>query len=300
MIKATGLIKRFEQFTALDCLNTTIENGCICGLVGSNGAGKSTLLRLIAGVYQPTEGSITIDDEPIYENESIKQQIYFVPDDLYFFPGSTMDDMAKYLKKLYVNWNQQRYEDLLTKFPMSRKNKLHNSSKGMRRQAALILALSCQPKYLLLDEAFDGLDPVLRLALRKIMADDVAQRGMTVIIASHNLRELEDVCDQVGLLHQGHILFQRELDDLKLGFCKVQAAFKPMLPEAEFKQALDILKLEVSGSMASIVARGTVEEVSEKLEQFHPLFCEAVPMMLEEIFIYEMEAVGYDYNNVLF
>lgn len=300
MIKATGLIKRFEQFTALDCLNTTIENGCICGLVGSNGAGKSTLLRLIAGVYQTTEGSITIDDEPIYENESIKQQIYFVPDDLYFFPGSTMDDMAKYLKKLYVNWNQQRYEDLLTKFPMSRKNKLHNSSKGMRRQAALILALSCQPKYLLLDEAFDGLDPVLRLALRKIMADDVAQRGMTVIIASHNLRELEDVCDQVGLLHQGHILFQRELDDLKLGFCKVQAAFKPMLPEAEFKQALDILKLEVSGSMVSIVARGTVEEVSEKLEQFHPLSCEAVPMMLEEIFIYEMEAVGYDYNNVLF
>ena len=300
MIKATGLIKRFEQFTALDCLNTTIENGCICGLVGSNGAGKSTLLRLIAGVYQPTEGSITIDDEPIYENENIKQQIYFVPDDLYFFPGSTMDDMAKYLKKLYVNWNQQRYEDLLKKFPMSRKNKLHNSYKGMRRQAALILALSCQPKYLLLDEAFDGLDPVLRLALRKIMADDVAQRGMTVIIASHNLRELEDVCDQVGLLHQGHILFQRELDDLKLGFCKVQAAFKPMLPEAEFKQALDILKLEVSGSMVSIVARGTVEEVSEKLEQFHPLFCEAVPMMLEEIFIYEMEAVGYDYNNVLF
>ena len=300
MIKATGLIKRFEQFTALDCLNTTIENGCICGLVGSNGAGKSTLLRLIAGVYQPTEGSITIDDEPIYENESIKQQIYFVPDDLYFFPGSTMDDMAKYLKKLYVNCNQQRYEDLLTKFPMSRKNKLNNSSKGMRRQAALILALSCQPKYLLLDEAFDGLDPVLRLALRKIMADDVAQRGMTVIIASHNLRELEDVCDQVGLLHQGHILFQRELDDLKLGFCKVQAAFKPMLPEAEFKQALDILKLEISGSMVSIVARGTVEEVSEKLEQFHPLFCEAVPMMLEEIFIYEMEAVGYDYNNVLF
>ena len=300
MIKGTGLIKRCEQFTALDCLNTTIENGCICGLVGSNGAGKSTLLRLIAGVYQPTEGSITIDDEPIYENENIKQQIYFVPDDLYFFPGSTMDDMTKYLKKLYVNWNQQRYEDLLKKFPMSRKNKLHNSSKGMRGQAALILALSCQPKYLLLDEAFDGLDPVLRLALRKIMADDVAQRGMTVIIASHNLRELEDVCDQVGLLHQGHILFQRELDDLKLGFCKVQAAFKPMLPEAEFKQALDILKLEVSGSMVSIVARGTVEEVSEKLEQFHPLFCEAVPMMLEEIFIYEMEAVGYDYNNVLF
>ena len=300
MIKASNLIKRFDESTALDRLDTVIEDGCICGLVGSNGAGKSTLLRLIAGVYQPSEGNITIDGEPVYENESIKQQIYFVPDDLYFFPGSTMDDMASYLKRLYVNWSQERYEELLTKFPMGRKQKLHTSSKGMRRQAALILALSCQPKYLLLDEAFDGLDPVLRLTLRKIMADDVAKRGMTVIISSHNLRELEDVCDQVGLLHQGHILFQRELNDLKLGFCKVQAAFRPMLPEETLREALDILKLEISGSIVSIVARGTAEEVTEKLEKFKPLFCEAVPMMLEEIFIYEMEAVGYDYNNVLF
>ncbi len=300
MIKACNLIKRFDQLTALDQLNTEIDDGCICGLVGSNGAGKSTFLRLLAGVYQPTEGSITIDEQPIYENEQIKQQIYFVPDDLYFFPGSTMDDMAKYLKKMYLNWNQERYEDLLTKFPMGRDKKLHNSSKGMRRQAALILALSCQPKYLLLDEAFDGLDPVLRLALRKLMADDVMQRGMTVLIASHNLRELEDVCDQVGLLHQGHILFQRELNDLKLGFCKVQVAFRPMIAEETLRQELDVLKLEQSGSMVSIVARGTAEEVSEKLEKLNPLLCEAVPMTLEEIFIYEMEAVGYDYNNVLF
>ena len=300
MIKATNLVKRFDELTALDSLNTVIEDGCICGLVGSNGAGKSTLLRLIAGVYQPTEGRITVDEQDIYENMAVKQQIYFVPDDLYFLPGSTMDDMAKYLKNMYVNWNQQRYEELLTKFPMKRNTRLHNSSKGMRRQAALILALSCQPKYLLLDEAFDGLDPVLRLALRKIMADDVMQRGMSVLIASHNLRELEDVCDQVGLLHQGHILFQRELNDLKLGFCKVQAAFRPMIPEEVIRKELDVLKLEISGSMVSIVARGTVEEVSEKLEKHRPLFCEAVPMMLEEIFIYEMEAVGYDYNNVLF
>ncbi len=300
MIKATDLMKRFDTVTALDRLNSVMEDGCIFGLVGSNGAGKSTLLRLIAGVYQPTEGSITVDGEDIYENMAVKQQIYFVPDDLYFLPGATMDTMAKYLKKMYANWDQQRYETLLTKFPMKRNTRLHNSSKGMRRQAALILALSCRPKYLLLDEAFDGLDPVLRLALRKLMADDVAERGMTVLIASHNLRELEDVCDQVGLLHQGHVLFQRELNDLKLGFCKVQAAFKPMVPEKELREKLDILKLEQSGSMVSIVARGTVEEVSEKVEELHPLLCEAVPMMLEEIFIYEMEAVGYDYNNVLF
>ena len=300
MIKATNLFKSFEQFNALEELNTEIQNSCICGLVGSNGAGKSTLLRLIAGVYQPTQGSITIDGQDIYENQNLKQQIYFVPDDLYFFPGATMDYMAKYLKKIYINWNQDRYEDLLKKFPMNRKNKLHNSSKGMRRQAALILALSCQPRYLLLDEAFDGLDPVLRLALRKLMAEDVMNRGMTVIIASHNLRELEDVCDQVGLMHQGHILFQRELDDLKLGFCKVQAAFKPMIAEEILRKELDILKIETSGSMVSIVARGTVDEVSEKIQKFNPLLCEAVPMMLEEIFIHEMEAVGYDYNNVIF
>ncbi len=300
MIKATDLIKRFDTLTALDKLNSVIDDGCICGLVGSNGAGKSTLLRLIAGVYQPTEGSITVDGENIYENMAVKQQIYFVPDDLYFLPGATMDDMAKYLKNVYTSWDQERYEELLTKFPMKRDNKLHNSSKGMRRQAALILALSCKPKYLLLDEAFDGLDPVLRLTLRKLMADDVSERGMTVIIASHNLRELEDVCDQVGLLHQGHILFQRELNDLKLGFCKVQAAFKVKVSDAALQKELDILKMERSGSLVSIVARGSVEEISEKLEQFEPILCEAVPMMLEEIFIYEMEAVGYDYNNVLF
>ncbi len=300
MIKATDLIKRFDTLTALDKLNSVIDDGCICGLVGSNGAGKSTLLRLIAGVYQPTEGSITVDGENIYENMAVKQQIYFVPDDLYFLPGATMDDMAKYLKNVYTSWDQERYEELLTKFPMKSDNKLHNSSKGMRRQAALILALSCKPKYLLLDEAFDGLDPVLRLTLRKLMADDVSERGMTVIIASHNLRELEDVCDQVGLLHQGHILFQRELNDLKLGFCKVQAAFKVKVSDAALQKELDILKMERSGSLVSIVARGSVEEISEKLEQFEPILCEAVPMMLEEIFIYEMEAVGYDYNNVLF
>ncbi len=300
MIKATDLIKRFDTLTALDKLNSIIDDGCICGLVGSNGAGKSTLLRLIAGVYQPTEGSITVDGENIYENMAVKQQIYFVPDDLYFLPGATMDDMAKYLKNVYTSWDQERYEELLTKFPMKRDNKLHNSSKGMRRQAALILALSCKPKYLLLDEAFDGLDPVLRLTLRKLMADDVSERGMTVIIASHNLRELEDVCDQVGLLHQGHILFQRELNDLKLGFCKVQAAFKVKVSDAALQKELDILKMERSGSLVSIVARGSVEEISEKLEQYEPILCEAVPMMLEEIFIYEMEAVGYDYNNVLF
>lgn len=300
MIKTTNLCKRFGSLTALDNLSSVIEDGCICGLVGSNGAGKSTLLRLLAGVYEPTSGQLEIDGQPVYENVELKQQICFVPDELYFLPGATLDSMAAFLRPLYHSWNQERYEELLGKFPLPRQAKLHTSSKGMRRQAALILALSCQPRYLLLDEAFDGLDPVLRLALRKIMADDVSQRQMTVIIASHNLRELEDVCDQVGLLHQGHILFQKELDSLKLGFCKVQAAFRPMVPKEELERDLDIMKLEQSGSLVNIVAKGTPEDVSRALERHQPLFCEALPLTLEEIFIYEMEAVGYDYNNILF
>ena len=222
MIKATNLVKRFDELTALDSLNTVIEDGCICGLVGSNGAGKSTLMRLIAGVYQPTEGRITVDEQDIYENMAVKQQIYFVPDDLYFLPGATMDSMAKYLKKMYVNWNQQRYEDLLTKFPMKRNTKLHSSSKGMRRQAALILALSCQPKYLLLDEAFDGLDPVMRQAVKGLIASAVAEDRMVPVIASHNLRELEDICDHVAVVHQGETVLTMQLDDIHQGIHKVQ------------------------------------------------------------------------------
>ncbi len=300
MIKACNLVKKFDDITALDELNTEIPEGSIYGLVGSNGAGKSTFLRLLSGIYQPTEGTITIDDEPVYENEKVKQQLYFVPDDLYFFQNATLDKLAKYLSTIYESWNWERYEELLTKFPMKRNRKLHTCSKGMRRQAALIAALACQPKYLLLDEAFDGLDPVIRLALRKLMSNDVAERGMTVLIASHNLRELEDVCDQVGLLHQGHALFQKELNDLKLGFCKIQMVLRPMVAEEELKKALDIMKMEVSGSLINLIVRGSLEDAQTKLEQFHPLMCEAIPLTLEEIFIYEMEEVGYDYNNVLF
>lgn len=300
MIQINNLTKQFDQITALDHFTAEIPEGCIYGLVGSNGAGKSTLLRLLCGVYQPTEGSVEIGGEPVYENLALKGQIAFVSDELYHLPGATLDSSARFFSKVCPGWDPERYAQLISCFPLDPGRKLATCSKGMRRQAALILALSCCPRYLLLDEAFDGLDPIVRVALRKLLADDVAQKGTTVIIASHNLRELEDMCDQVGLMHQGHILFQRDIQDLKLGFCKVQLVARPMPSEEELRQRLQVLSLEVTGSVAEIVARGSVEEVTQALQPLDPLLCEGVPLTLEEVFIYEMEAVGYDYNNILF
>lgn len=300
MIKSEQLTKRFGSTTALDCFSTTIEDGRIYGLVGSNGAGKSTFLRLLAGIYAPTEGSITINDQPIYENPALKQDIFFIPDEIYQMPGASMSSLAKIYSALYQNWSEQRYTELVKCFPIPPERKLSACSKGMRRQIAIILGLSCMPKYLLLDEAFDGLDPVIRVAVRKIIADDVLSRGTTVLIASHNLRELEDMCDQVGLLHGGKILFQRELSELHQNFARIQFAAKPLPSKEEFAKHIDIISFKASGSIASLVARGNPHEVQQKLSALNPLLCESVPLTLEEIFITEMEAVGYDYNNVVF
>ena len=281
-------------------LNLQWDTDWKLGLVGRNGRGKTTLLRLLAGVYRPTSGSVEIDGELVFENPALKQKIFFIPDELYQMPGASLASLANIYRALYHSWSDERYQELVGRFPIPPERKLSACSKGMRRQIAIILALSSQPKYLLLDEAFDGLDPVIRVAVRKLIADDILQRGTTVLIASHNLRELEDMCDEVGLLHGGKILFQRELSELRSGFAKVQLIARP-LPEQERLQALvDILSYKASGSVAEIVARGSAGEVQQKLLTLKPLLCESVPMTLEEIFITEMEAVGYDYNNVIF
>ncbi len=300
MIQAEQLTKRFDNITALNSLTTTIEEGRIYGLVGSNGAGKSTFLRLMAGIYRPSEGTLTINGQPIYENSAMKQDIFFIPDEIYQMPGASMDSLAKIYSTVYPNWSSSRYTELVKHFPISPERRLAACSKGMRRQIALILALSCMPQYLLLDEAFDGLDPVIRVAVRKIIADDILQRGTTVLIASHNLRELEDMCDQVGLLHDGKILFQRELSELRSDFSKIQFAARPLPERSAFEALLDVVSFKASGCVAEIVAHGHPAQVSQTLQSLNPLLCESVPLTLEEIFITEMEAVGYDYNNVLF
>ncbi len=304
MIKAEHLTKHFDTppdtVLALDDFSTEIGSGSIYGLIGPNGSGKSTLLRLIAGVYRPDGGSLEVDGQSVFENEHIKERIFFVSDDFFYFPGATVDEMAALYAGFYPNWSWERYAELSGKFPLERKRKLQTFSKGMARQAALLLGLSAQTPFLLLDEAFDGLDPIIRTAVRKILSDDVSRRDATVIITSHNLRELEDLCDHVGLVHRGNILFQKELDELKLGFCKVQAAFRPLPDPEEIKKRLDVLSLETHGSLIHLVARGNSADVLALLEDYSPLFSEGLPLTLEEVFISEMEAIGYDYSNVLF
>ncbi|MDL2233989.1 ABC transporter ATP-binding protein [Ruminococcaceae bacterium OttesenSCG-928-L11] len=300
MIQAVQLTKTFDDFTALDQFNAHIQDGSIYGLVGSNGSGKSTLLRLISGIYRPDGGDILVDNAPPFENTSIKDLIFHVSDDLYFLPQTTMDDMARFYQGVYSRFDSTVYGELCQRFPIDAKKKLHTFSKGMRRQVALILSLACCPKYLLLDEAFDGLDPVMRGAVRKILADRLADGGMSVVIASHNLRELEDLCDHMGLLHQGKVIFEREIDEVKLGFCKVQAAFALPPAAAVFQEQLNVMQMDVTGSVVNLIVRGSSREVLGYVQSLSPLFAESIPLTLEEVFIHEMEAVGYDYNKIIF
>jgi len=299
MIKATGLTKKFNDFVALDNFTTSISGGSIYGLVGSNGSGKSTLLRTISGIYRPDEGQLLVDDEAPFENIAVKNNIFHIADDLHFLPQSNMNDMARFYSGIYKNFSKEMYFDLCGHFPIDPQKKLSTFSKGMRRQASIILALSCRPKYMLMDEAFDGLDPIMRGALRKILADRVSEEGITAIIASHNLRELEDLCDHMGLLHMGKVLFEREIDAVKLGFCKVQAGFKTFPDDEAWKQ-LNIMQMDKSGSVINLIVRGGSDEVMDYFRILEPMFVETIPLTLEEVFIHEMEAVGYDYNNIIF
>lgn len=298
MITITNLTKTFGEVKALDRLNCNINKGSVFGLVGSNGSGKSTLLRILAGVYEADGGTVRIDGRPSFDDQDAKSRVYFISDYPFFFNDSTVENTASLYRRLYPTWDELKYKQLCGIFPISTKAKIINMSKGMQRQAALILALSCCPQYLLLDEIFDGLDPVIRQLLKKLLMDDVAARGMTVVIASHNLRELEDVCDHVGLLHKGGIVLEKELDEMKLGIHKVQAAFASVLPDDAFAD-IDIIDIQKRGLLYNLVARGDKEDLMAKMNALNPVFIEALPLTLEEVFISEMEVAGYDINNII-
>ncbi len=298
MITITNLTKTFGEVKALDRLNCNINKGSVFGLVGSNGSGKSTLLRILAGVYEANGGTVRIDGRPSFDDQDVKSRVYFISDYPYFFNDSTVENTAALYRRLYPTWDELKYKQLCGIFPISTKAKIINMSKGMQRQAALILALACCPQYLLLDEIFDGLDPVIRQLLKKLLMDDVAARGMTVVIASHNLRELEDICDHVGLLHKGGIVLEKELDEMKLGIHKVQAAFASALPDGSFAN-IDIIDIQKRGLLYNLVARGDKEELMAKMNALNPVFIEALPLTLEEVFISEMEVAGYDINNIM-
>ena len=298
-ILITGLSKKFDNIQALDQVTTRIQKGSIFGLIGSNGAGKSTFLRLLAGIYRPDAGQILIDGQPVYENENLKQRIFYISDDQFYFPNSNMEEMARYFSVMYQSFSYETFQELTALFRLDSKRKLNTFSKGRQKQAHIILALSCRPDYLFCDETFDGLDPVMRQAVKRLLADAVLEYQMTPIIASHNLRELEDICDHIGLLHQGGVVFERELDHLQSNIHKVQCAFSAPKQQDDFA-GLDIVTLEQRGSLSILVVRGSAEETEAKIQGMEPLYCELLPLPLEEIFITEMEVLGYDVQQLIY
>lgn len=298
MIKAEKLTKRFQEKTALDAINLEIGEGSIYGLIGSNGSGKSTLLRLISGVYMPDGGNLTVDGLTVFNNPEAKAKVAFLGDTPYFLPQSNIAEMADFYSKLYSTFSWETYNRLISEFPLDPKARISSMSKGMQRQAALILAISVSPKYLLLDEAFDGLDPVMRKVLKGLLINGAQNSGMTAIIASHNLRELEDLCDRVGLIHNGAIIFNDEIESLKGRLHKVQMAFEK-IPETEVFKGLDILKIERTGSLLQAVVRGDADKITDYINKLSPIFCECIEPTLEEMFLYELEVTGYDVKSII-
>lgn len=298
-LSAIKLSKHFGPVKALDQVSCQIAGSSIFGLIGSNGAGKSTFLRLAAGVYKPTSGQILYRDQTIYENVQTKQEIQFVADQPYFH-FDKLSQMAALYRSLYLAWDQDLYRELLDIFPIKEEDRLDRMSRGMQRQAAVLLAIAANPQFLLMDEAFDGLDPVMRQNLKKVLARQVSDRQMTVLIASQNLRELEDFCDHVGLLHQGGLLFVEELDKLRLSTVKVQAAFKERVTEEALRDlGLDILQFKTKGSLVEILARSSEEAIRQLLDQKNPLLLDILPLSLEEVFIYELSLRSYQVSDLL-
>lgn len=297
MINIENVSKSFGDITAMKDVTAEIKDGSIFGLIGSNGAGKSTLMRLLCGIYRPDNGKILIDGEEVYENTKIKEKVFYISDDQYFFHNGNMNDLAKYYSLNYPNFSFADYNKLRDAFKLDGKRKLSTFSKGMQKQAHIVLALACHTEYLLCDETFDGLDPVMRQAVKKLLAEAVVERNLTPIIASHNLRELEDICDHVGLLHEGGIVFNQEVDNLRLGTHKIQCAFKEAKTKDDFK-GLHILRYENYGNLSVMIIRGDVEHSQKVVDKLSPLYSEIVPLTLEEIFITEMEVRGYDSEGI--
>lgn len=299
MIQISNITKYYDKVKSLDSVTATVKTGSIFGLVGSNGSGKSTLLRIMSGIFRADGGEVLYGGENVYENVRLKNKLVYLSDDQYFLSSSTIDDMANLYASIYSDFSYEDYARLLDLFGLDRFRKISTFSKGMQKQTAILLGLSARPQYLLCDETFDGLDPVMRRMVKRLFADAVESRGMTAVIASHNLRELEDICDHIGLLHKGGILFENEIDSLKENIYTAQAAFSRKI-EIEEIARLGTVSVKQRGSMVTAVMRGSVDEVRAKMQTLAPDFLEIIPLTLEEIFISEMEERGYDYSKIVF
>lgn len=300
MIEAKGISKSFGGIKAVDCLSATIQEGSVFGLIGTNGAGKSTFMRMACGVLKPDEGEMLVDGKPVYENPEMKSRIFYISDEQYFFANANPLDMKHYYETIYPDFDGMRFLELLKKFELSGNRKINTFSKGMKKQLSVILGVSANTKYLFCDETFDGLDPVMRQAVKSIFIKEIEERGMTPVIASHNLRELEDICDHVGLLHKGGILLSRDLEDMKLNIHKLQCVFQKPEDLEYVKKLLEVMQVEQRGSLVTLTVKGSGELIEKTIADRQPLFYELLPLSLEEIFISETEVAGYDIKNIIY
>ena len=296
MIEVRNVMKEFDGFRALDDMSMTVPTGSVYGLVGPNGAGKSTIIRHLTGIYRQDAGEITIDGAPVFENPEVKSRIAYIPDDIFYYANASIREMMDFYRSIYPHFDAERFKKLADVFGLDPKRQMRRLSKGMQKQAAFWIAVSLRPEILILDEPVDGLDPVMRRRIWSIIMADVAENGTTVLVSSHNLRELEDVCDSVGIMSKGKIMIERSLNELQENIVKIQLA----LPDGEsLPEGLDILHKSNTGRLQSLIMHGTQEELTEKLQSAHPLFIDAVPLTLEEIFIYELGGADYEVKDIV-
>ncbi len=300
MIEIKNISKSYGDIKSLSEINAKIDSGSIYGLIGSNGSGKSTLLRIMSGIMRSDDGEVMYDGKIVYENPEVKESVVYLSDDQFFLSNSSVDEMASLYASLYRSFSKARYNELIKLFGLDGSRRISTFSKGMKKQASILLGLSCYPKYLLCDETFDGLDPVMRQFVKKLLAEEVVEHGLTPVIASHNLREIEDICDHIGLLHRGGILFESEIDTLKAEIHTVQGVFEAGKSAREIFEGYHVVSESKRGSLTTVVVRGSYEEINAKAKESSPKYYEIIPLTLEEIFISEMEERGYDYSKVLF
>ncbi len=298
MIQIKNISKSFGTIKAIDQIDLTIQNGLVFGMLGTNGAGKSTLLRMMSGVLKADSGQILIDGEPIWNNPKAKENIFYISDDQFFFPNATPSDLISFYKNYYPAFDEVRFRSFLENFDLDYNRKINTFSKGMKKQISILLGICSGTPYLFCDETFDGLDPVMRQAIKNLFTKEIEDRGLTPIIASHNLRELEDICDHIGLLHKGGVLLSKDLDELKCNLLKVQCVLPMECDEALSKQ-LNILKMQRRGKLLTMTIRGLETEILSTINSYEPVYYEALPLSLEEIFISETEVVGYDMQNLI-
>lgn len=298
MITIDKLSKKYDKDYILKDLSFNIKDNSIYGLVGANGAGKSTLLRIIMGIFNPDSGTVKIDDEVIFNNSELKQKMVFVPDDLFFYSNYTLMNTAKYYESMYDNFDMNYFKELASLFNLNLNKKINSFSKGMKRQCALICAIATNADYMFFDETFDGLDPVIRNTMKKVLINQMNKKKTTIVMTSHNLRELEDICDNLGLLYNGGILFESEIDSIKTNMYKVQISLRDKFDRDDFND-FDIISFKKQGSVATIIINDIDGKSKKKLEKMKPVILDFLPLTLEEVFIYEMEALGYEFNKFI-